>query len=440
MRIFQIIVSALLAAVCLFVLVACGFGVQDALSIADYKTQERKDGLAAIDMLADGVGQLTDNEETYLAGVETYEEGLATYQAGQANYSSGLATYYAGKQQIDDNTQAYNDGKQQLEDYETIYNISKTLTDSYNESGLDLPITGKIMGLLEDKVITTYEDGQAQIKTYEDGLVQLQEGQVALASGAAQLAQGEQDLADGKAQLAVFEDGEQQVAEGVDTLIGLTQTIYRHNGKDVAVLGVAERLGDDYTCYTLDETGATAQKNGVDYLDFDACMLVAETGRQYIEDQTVDVTNEVLGRIIVTALAGIAALLGLIAAVLGIFGKTKAPMVLGIIAACMAIGANVVGMFTRYAGYTYPLKDGAYAGKLQLAAFILLALAAVTFMIVAIIVKARADKRRATAAAAAAADMAPSAQSVTLAERLDALEAENARLRIQLDAMTATHV
>ncbi len=459
MRVFQIIISACLVVVCLFVLAAAGIGVNDALNVAEYKTHEREEGLAAIDMLEGGIGQLMDNEQTYLDGIGTYEEGLVAYQNGQAQYAAGLAQYYsgveeynaglaeynAGKQQIEDNTQAYNDGKQQLEQAETIYNFSKQFTESYNESGYDLPITGAIVDLLNEKVITTYEDGQAQIQTYEDGLVQLEEAEVALSDGRAQLATGQSQLAaaqgqladgasqleDGLAQLAVFEDGEKQVAEGVETLFALCPTLYRSGSDEIAVLGVKERVGDDFSSYQLDETGAVMTKNNVEYLDFKSCLLVADAGRAYIEDQTVDVTAEVLARVVTGAIAAVAALLGLIAGILGLAGKTRAPIVLGAIAAVLAVGANVYGTMTRYTGYTYPLEDGTFTGGMQLAAFLLLAAAAVVFLIAAIVIGSRMRKKASVAAA-------PTAADVSLAERLDALEAENATLRARLESLTST--
>ena len=76
-------------------------------------------------------------------------------------------------------------------------------------------------------------DGKAQLKQYEDGLVQLAEAEKAIAAGEAQLkdaekqlAQGEVDLAaggnklaDGKKQLNTFEDGCAQVAAGCELLM-----------------------------------------------------------------------------------------------------------------------------------------------------------------------------------------------------------------------------
>jgi X-X-X-Leu-X-X-Gly heptad repeat protein len=107
------------------------------------------------------------------------------------------------------------------------------------------------------------EDGQAQIKQYEDGqqqlasaAQQLQEGQQSLASGKTtlvngysqynagvdQLNAGAAKLASGKAQLSVYEDGEDQVAAGLDTLIA-QEPIMSHDGKTVVVESIASRLG-----------------------------------------------------------------------------------------------------------------------------------------------------------------------------------------------------
>ena len=56
---------------------------------------------------------------------------------------------------------------------------------------------------------------------------------------------------------------------------------------------------------------------------------------------------------------------------------------MGMIVAILAIGANVYGLISHYAGYTYPLEDGSYSGNLQFIAAITIAAAAILFAVAA---------------------------------------------------------
>lgn len=427
-------------------IVSCAFGASEAMSIGRYKyDKERVEGLEQIQVLEDGLLLLSENEEAYLTGLAEYEAGLeayaagiveleegretlaagkatlssgySQYYAGVAEYQSGLAEYEAGRQLIEDNTDAYNEGKQQLEDYAAIYSVSKAVTNAYEESGLDLAVAGAVTGMLQEKVIDVYEDGLAQIQEYEDGLAQLEAGEAELAAGRArlsgteaqlaagesavaagessvaageaELAAGAESLVSGRAQLAEFEDGSARAAEGMETLMH-TGPIYCHNGENIAVEGVAHRLGGGgglpllgvyadaadtgtFSYWEMDESGNIAVKNGARYLNLEACLAACEAGREFIADQVADATREVINRLIVYGAGALSALVCLAASLVWLRGRrTKLALILASAAGVLAVGANIVGAFTDYAGYTYPLENGTYSGTLQfvsLAAF-----------------------------------------------------------------------
>ncbi len=433
--------------VSIFGAASCYVGFRDSLDIADYKTTEREDGLADIELLRDGISQLSENQAAYAEGVAAYEQGLIDYKNGQAEleagtlaveegkaqlasgyaqyyagkqtYNDSLATYNAGVQTIEDNTQAYNDGKEQLSSAKPIYSLVKPISEAYANSGLDLPITGALVGIIDEKVISAYEDGQDQINQYENGVAELEAGSVALADGKAQLdsaayqlgqgkqsvSEGEQQLAEGQAaldaaaiqleegaeQLAVYEDGEKQIADGLDTLYSI-EPVYSQDGDEIRVPDVASRLDDDFTYLELDASGESVVMNGVEYLDLDASLELCQAGVDFIEEQTTDVKAEVIHRIVLYVIAGIACILGLAAGVASFVGlmrrdSKRTGMVPGCIAALLAVCANVYGIFTRYAGYTYPLENGTYVGRTQMIAVILLAIAAVLFAASAFVIK-----------------------------------------------------
>ena len=287
-------------------------------------------------------------------------------------------------------------------------------------------------------------DGKAQLKQYEDGLVQLAEAEKAIAAGEAQLrdaekqlAQGENDLAaggnqlaDGKKQLNTFEDGCAQVAAGCELL--MTQPAYMNNegkGDKVMCPSVAdilkERCGDNFSIWELDDNGEVRVVNGCQYLNLENCRAVAQAGKDYIEVyQTGAVTKEVMGRIGVVATMILASVLGLIAGLFGILsviriskGKIVTASVCGIISAVIAVAGNIIGMLTGYTGYTFACRYGKapdpvtyeFTGHTQFVAIVILAIVAILFAIIACVVSGaykRSQKAVADQAAAAAAPVA----------------------------------
>ena len=320
-KVLLTIISVCLIAASIFGLFAGVSSFSDIMNVKEYKEKDAEEGLESIDTLDAGLDQLQENEGTYLAGVDTYTAGLISYSEGKTQLSAGYAAYYAGKKQleegkaayaagkkqIEDNTQAYNEGKATLAKIEplmpyvnqyvefrdgTIANLAgfssaqawfvSVVRPIAAKQGLNIPADVTDLPAYVQQMVA---DGKAQLKQYEDGLVQLAEAEKAIAAGEAQLrdaekqlAQGENDLAaggnqlaDGKKQLNTFEDGCAQVAAGCELL--LTQPAYMNNegkGDKVMCPSVAdilkERCGDNFSIWELDDNGEVRVVNCRDLL------------------------------------------------------------------------------------------------------------------------------------------------------------------------------
>jgi hypothetical protein len=289
---------------------------------------------------------------------------------------------------------AYNEGKAKLALVTPIYNVAKA-------TGVD-PLG----------IVSQVEDGQAQIKQYEDGQQHAgcmppssycRMARQALASRQARRlltvtadynagvdaaqCKGAAQLASGKAQLSVYEDGEDQVAAGLDTLIA-QKAIMSHDGKTVVVESIASRLGDNFSYWALNDDGTVKQVNGHNFLDLDACLKAAQAGTDYINDQGDTVTPELTGRVFLYMASFVVCLMGAITGIVGADAsfahrRLEKATFLGFLTAILAVGANVYGYIGGYTGYTYPLEDGTYSGTLQFIALITLAAMAIIFALVA---------------------------------------------------------
>jgi len=410
-NVFQVVVSLILIAGCLFSLFAGVKGINDFLEIKDYKTEEKEEGLANIDLLLDGIAQLKENEGTYNNGVATYNAGLASYYAGQkslaegaakldageAQYAAGQQTlqngyaqYNAGKAELDANTDAYNEGKQKLALAEGLITIGQA-TGVGDPMGLQQQIDeGKPQ-------LEKYEAGQKQLaeaeKQLQDGeqklaaaQKELQAGYATYNAGVDQLNSGAAQLANGKTQLSVFEDGASQVAYGMAVLMS-QPTIYDGSSDRVAVKSVADRLGKDFSYWKLNADGTIMVVNGCQYLDFDNCLLVCKAGQNYIADTEADVTQELMSRANLYIVLFIICILGTIAGIKGVDAayapkRLEGTAFLGMITAVLAIGGNAYGLISGYTDYTYPLENGAYSGNLQFIAYVVIAVLATVFAVV----------------------------------------------------------
>ena len=432
---------------CCFGLFACVAGMKDNLNIKDYKTIDGETAEAGVAAAREGIALLKENADTYLAGVSTYEAGIIAYSEGKSSLSDGYAQYYAGKKQLEEgkaayaagkaqieaNTQAYNEGKELLSKIEPLMPLVNAYV-SFRDKNLSTlqgftdaqkwfaekvrPLGGQLgLDLPEDVVdLPAYiqqmvADGQAQLKVYEDGLAQLEEAEKTIAAGEkslkeaeGQLAAGEGklkdaegQLADGDAQLKVFEEGEAQLAAGMEQLLAGMTASYTRDGKEV-VPSLKSLLGDDFSIWAKDENGNIKVERDCQFLDLEQCTKLCDEADHYLDLSGADTTEEVAGRIIMAALMGLASVLGIIAGLVALVGP-KTGFVSGLIAAIMAVVANGVGLFIGYGNLAYQVKtvvDGAdkytYVGDTQMAAVIVLAVIAVLFTVIAGIAKSSAKK------------------------------------------------
>ena len=131
---------------------------------------------------------------------------------------------------------------------------------------------------------------------------------------------------------------------------------------DGDLVSIADRLGSDYT-YMKNETD----------LDIEQGYVAVEAGRGYVSDNGDAVTKELTARIKGLGLAAAAAVLALIAGLLGIFGLARASGVMSVIAALAAVAGAV---FTMDAELTFSKVAGTSGSTLVLAGCAVLALAA----------------------------------------------------------------
>ena len=241
-RVLLMVFSIILILACIFGLFACVAGVRDVLNIQEYKTADAAFARENLKTAQAGIAQLSENEQTYLTGVGTYTDGLSQYTKGKSDYAAGQATlaagektlaegyaaYEAGKKalaegqaKIDANTQAYNEGKEKLAKIEPLLPYLNQYVQFRDGTIAKLPgfdsaqvwfvsivrPLGARLGLNIPADVTDFPayinqmvaDGKAQLKEYEDGLVQIEEGKKQLAAAEKELAAGEAKLAAGRA-------------------------------------------------------------------------------------------------------------------------------------------------------------------------------------------------------------------------------------------------
>ena len=180
-------------------------------------------------------------------------------------------------------------------------------------------------------------------KAYAQGLAdfaaapgKLEAGRAALAEGLQKLMDGRAELAAGKDKLAEYEDGEQQVRDGLATLMGtepnggLTSIFDRRNGDD------------DFD-------------NGDEHLDLDEGLDAVEVGRGYQADSGVLITKEITNRAIGTAAGLGAGALAVLAAILSLLKKNKGAGISALLSAAaggagIAAGTSAGMEFSSIAG------------------------------------------------------------------------------------------
>lgn len=514
-RVLLMVCSICLVLACLFGLFACVGGMKDILNIKDYKEADAELAKEGIATARDGLAQLMENSDVYLEGVDTYQAGLAAYYdgkkqlaAGEAQLAAGRQELAAGQKMIDDNTAAYNEGKEligKLESFMPLINGIANSAQQVRDFNAGIPLIGatadqalgnlraSVMNLLANSaavsaisdlvgmdvgsvlasnptdtticgnVVAMYNDGLAQLKQYEDGLVALEEGKKQLADGEKELAAGKKQLADGAAQLAdgdkqlkQYEDGQAMLADGMAQLMDQMVPCYTRSGEQT-VPGLVELLGDDFSLWVKNDDGSIKEERGCRFVDLAACAKVCDEAEHYLELQQADIEGEVYPRIAICALMGIASIIGIISGIVGlvsaITGSKKTGKTGGIITFALALIGNIVGIFTGYTDYVYQtrtevegIQEYAYSGDTQFYALIVLAVVSLLFVLAASAAKKAAVKKEAEAkyayeanqAAAAGAAAAAAVQAADVDDaKLAKLEAENAELKAMVAQLAA---
>ena len=363
-----------------------------------------------------------ENEAALAAGHATYEQKYAEYQAGLQKLEEGRATLAAGEKMLAENKQAYDEGKATLARVQPLYNICIDHKNRYEaklaeyNAALEAGETAKanalkiqvdilkgiyeagVEGMTMQDIVAQYETGLSQIQAYEEGMRQVEQGRADIAAGEAAAAEaqkqleaakamldekdvlleeargklndgiaryenGKKALMDGLQQLAVFEGGQAQIAEGLNTIIG-TDTYYYENEEPI-ISSIASRLGENYNFYKLDENGQVLVLNEEQAVDLDRASEVVAAGRAFLQDSELAVTHECMGRAYASILLILGSLAGLAAGILGFTGKKKGAFITCAVGAVLAVAGLAVDLIMN--PYGYPLSMIAQSTNPELA-------------------------------------------------------------------------
>ncbi len=288
---------------------------------------------------AQGEKDLADGKQALEAGKQKVAEGEEALAAGYAEYEKGKKDLAAGKKQVKEGEPKLAAAAKQLAKGEK-----------------DLAAGKKKLADGKAQYAQGLKDYKAAPAKLADGRRQLAEGEAQLQDGYQAYEQGKQDLADGKAKLAEYEDGEQQVRDGLKTLTE-TET-------DLDLQSILDRLnGDD----DFD--------NGDKHLELDEGLAAVEVGRGYQADDGVLISDEIMARAVGTgALLG-AGVLAVLAAILSFMKKNKGAGVFAILAAAAGAfgafyGTQAGTYFSSIAGSTVGATGWIAAGILGAVALV----------------------------------------------------------------------
>ena len=191
----------------------------------------------------------------------------------------------------------------------------------------------KYLGNTRADGLKTYNAGVKKLNAgraeYAQGLKDYEEAPAKLEEGRQKLADGRKELAAGKEKLAEYEDGEQQVRDGLATLMASQ----RYGDLET----ILERRNGDDNFDAADES-----------LDIPEGIDAVGTGREYQKDTGEIVTAELGGRILGSGLELGAAAIAVLAALLSLRKKFKGAAVAAVAAAAVGVSgiitANNAGM------------------------------------------------------------------------------------------------
>lgn len=259
-------------------------------------------------MLAEQAYQTSLGGYTLDGIMQQYEEG----QAKIAEYEAGMAEVEAGRKQVAEGEARIADSERQIAEAEAKLAEAKAILDQKDQ---DLANAG-------DRLAAGYAEYAA--------------GQETLANGAAQ-------LADGLAMLGEYEGGQDQVVEGLEMVLA-TDTYY-NKAKQPLVTAIADRMAPDFTYWTLDEEGLPVYLNGQKFLNLEKSLEVVSAGRAFLADTSDVVTKEITGRLLVWIAAAAAVVIGLVSAILGLFGRRIGALIPAALSMAASLAAIMLALF-----------------------------------------------------------------------------------------------
>lgn len=432
-----------------------------------------------------------ENEVALKEGHATYEQKYAQYQAALKQLEEGKKTLAEGEKVLAENKQAYEEGKATLARVQPLYNICMGHYNAYQnklaeynaavEAGeaikaaalkiqvdaMKATYEAGVDGMTMQDIVAQYDAGMAQIQAYEEGMRVAEEGRAQIAAGEAAAAEaekqlaaakamldekdvlleqarnqlnsgimsyekGQNDLLDGLKKLSEFEGGQDQIAEGLRTIID-TETYFNAKGEPI-VMSIADRLGSDYNFYKLDENGDILVLNGEEAVDLDKAAEVVRVGREFVDDTEAAVTHECMGRAYATIFLLLASLAGIAAGILGLIGKGTVAGITSCVSAVLAAAGLIADVAMNPLGYS--LSELAQCSNPGLAkvGIILVLLAAVACAVMGFIA---GNKKTAKAPKAAAVEAAPAAVAAAESEALMVAKAEVEKAKAEAEKARA---
>ena len=260
-----------------------------------------------------------------IASVDEGKAKMAAYEQGQADVEAGRAQIAQAEKDLAEGRAKIAENELKIADAE------KKLADAKNQL---------------DAAESQLANARAQLdkghQDLENASYQLSWGYASYNKGEKELAAGAEALAEGLDKLGEYEGGEQAVAEGLKLVID-SETYYNRAGKAL-VKSIADRLGDGFEFWKLDEDGNYLFLNGERSLDLDQALAVLKAARDFLKDTTDVVTKELTGRFVLIIAAAVAAITGLLAGILGLFGLKLGAMIPAIISIIAGLGTVILAI------------------------------------------------------------------------------------------------
>ena len=350
----------------------------------------------------ENIAKLNQAKAELEAGKAKLEQGKAEVAAGEAELAAHQQEYEDGKAKLAEVAPIYTAAKvakDELDSVKAQYHDAVARGDLIMQAALkdkvtwaEIALNTSLQGYSLAGIVQEYEAGQAKVAEYEAGQAKVQEGNQQIAEGEAKIAESEKQIAeaeaklsaaksvldqkdqeladaggqlatgyaqyaagkerledgaeqltDGLAKLGEYEGGQDQVAAGLDMVLA-TDTYY-NRAKEALVKKIADRLGQGFTYWALDENGAPVFLNDQRFLDLDKALQVVQAGHHFLGDTSGVVTKEIVGRLIVWAVAALAILSGLLAAILGLCGKRLGALIGSVISVVAAMNSLVLAFF-----------------------------------------------------------------------------------------------